>query len=247
MTSREQENIPSAVVLVPGHWLGAWAWQEVAEELTAAGLRAIPVTPVGLAPDDPHRASRTLWDQVEAIESLVEAEAEAGDVVLVAHSGANAPVTAVIDRHPELIRRVVWVDSGPVMAGSVYAPDLPGSVTEVPLPAFDVLGAQASLEGLSAAHLDRFRERAVPEPAAVMRAAVELGNEARAHVPTMMVCCSISARQVREMAQAGHPMFAEVAKLGDVEFIDLPTGHWPMWSRPGELAGLIARAALRRA
>ena len=38
-------------------------------------------------------------------------------------------------------------------------------------------------------------------------------------------------------------MFAPVADLADITYVDLPTGHWPMWSRPVELAELIADAA----
>lgn len=39
-------------------------------------------------------------------------------------------------------------------------------------------------------------------------------------------------------------MFVAVNDLIDVQTIDLPTGHWPMWSRPEELANAIATAAL---
>ena len=42
-----------------------------------------------------------------------------------------------------------------------------------------------------------------------------------------------------ELARAGHPMFAEVSLLEHVETIDLPTGHWPMFTRPDELARLV--------
>ncbi|MES6222125.1 alpha/beta hydrolase, partial [Cutibacterium acnes] len=41
----------------------------------------------------------------------------------------------------------------------------------------------------------------------------------------------------------GHPMFSAVAQLTNVTVMDLPTGHWPMWSRPQELAGAIREAA----
>lgn len=164
-------------------------------------------------------------------------------VVVVAHSGANAPVSLVLDRHPGRVRRVVWVDSGPVASGTVFAPDLPDAVHELPLPPFDLLGQQASLEGLSTDVLDRFRARAVPEPAPVLRQAVRLTDEARLKVPTTVVCCSIPSAQLMELAHAGHPMFAEVANLRHVDLVDLPTGHWPMWSRPGDLARRIADAA----
>ncbi|MHA3685008.1 hypothetical protein ACXR2T_12305 [Leucobacter sp. HY1910] len=36
---------------------------------------------------------------------------------------------------------------------------------------------------------------------------------------------------------------ADVAHYHDANYIDLPTGHWPMWSLPAELAAIIAAAA----
>ena len=116
-------------------------------------------------------------------------------------------------------------------------------MTELPLPPFDVPAQQASLEGLTPEMLDRFRARAVPEPAPVLRQTVELTNDARHAVPTTLVCCSISSAQVLEMARAGHPMFNEVAHLATVDVVDLPTGHWPMWSRERDLAHHILSAA----
>ncbi|MGW4124288.1 alpha/beta fold hydrolase [Nocardia sp. NPDC004711] len=233
------------IILIAGHWLGAWAWDEVLEHLPADGWRTIPMTLPGLDERDPKRASRTLDDQATAIEqTMTQADAsEAQPVVIVAHSGANAPVSLVLDQHPELVRRVVWVDSGPVASGSIFAPDAPEDLDEFPLPPFDALGEQASLEGLSTEALERFRARAVPEPGPVLRQQVELTNDARLAVPTTLVCCSIPSAQIMELANSGHPMFAEVSNLDHVDLIDLPTGHWPMWSRPGDLAHILAAAA----
>lgn len=243
MTSTSQNQTQPTIILVPGYWLGAWAWDEVLEHLTAAGSHAAAMTLPGLDGQDPDRAARTLDEQATAIQSA--AAAAGGDVVLVAHSGANGPVSLVLDRNPQLVRRVVWVDSGPLSAGGAFAPDLPESVVELPLPDFEALGQQASLEGLSGEHLGRFRARAVPEPAPVARGSVHLTNDARRNVPTTLICCSMPSRQVLELAQSGHPMFAEVAQLNEVDVIDLPTGHWPMWSCPRELAEAIHTAARR--
>lgn len=60
------------------------------------------------------------------------------------------------------------------------------------------------------------------------------------------MCCSIPGAQVMELARAGHPVFGEVARLEDVDVVALPTGHWPMGSRPEELARVIAAAAAPR-
>ncbi|TKV28532.1 alpha/beta fold hydrolase [Arthrobacter sp. NamB2] len=235
------------ILLIAGHWLGAWAWDEVLEHLTAGRFRAVAMTLPGLDPNDPERATKTLDDQAAAIQDVLSREGVTREqpAILVAHSGANAPVSLVLDRHPELVHRVVWVDSGPMAPGSVFAPDLPVEVKELPLPSFDVLAQQASLEGLTAEVLERFQARAVPEPGPVLRQPVELTNDARRAVRTTLVCCSIPSAQVLELTRAGHPMFAEVAHLEHLDVIDLPTGHWPMWSRPRDLAEVIQSAASR--
>ncbi len=234
-------------ILIAGHWLGAWAWDEVLDHLDTDRCRAIAMTLPGLDAADPERASRTLDEQAAAVLDVIAQLGGSKDqpATIVAHSGANAPVSLVLDRHPELVHRVVWVDSGPASAGSVFAPDLPEGVTELPLPPFDVLAQQASLEGLSAAALERFRARAVPEPGPVLRQPVDVTNDARRRVPTTLVCCSMPSAQVVELARAGHPLFADVAHLEHLDVIDLPTGHWPMWSRPRELAEVIQSAASR--
>ena len=226
------------ILLIPGHWLGAWAWDEVLEHLTSLGHRAIPLTLPGLDASDSSRLTRTLEEQAAAIEQA--ATGSLGPVVIVAHSGANAPVSLVLDRHPELVSRAIWVDSGPATSGVAFAPDFPEDTEGLSLPPFEVLGEQASIDGLSTNLLERFRERAVSEPGPVLRQIVQLTNDARFDVPTTFVCCSIPSSQVMELVKAGHPMFAEVANLKSVDYVDLPTGHWPMWSRPTDLAQIIA-------
>ena len=63
------------------------------------------------------------------------------------------------------------------------------------------------------------------------------------------VCASMSSDQVKAAVEAGHPWVGELARLRSVSYVDLPTGHWPMWSRARELAvilGDVARRSARR-
>ena len=237
----------SPIILIAGHWLGAWAWEDVLDHLATDRSRTVAMTLPGLDADDPERATRTLEDQVAAVlDVLARLGASAEEpATIVAHSGANGPVSLVLDCRPELVHRVVWVDSGPVATGSAFAPDLPDGLEELPLPSLDLLAQQASLDGLSAEVLARFRARAVPEPGPVLRQPVVLTNDARRSVPTTLVCCSIPGAQVLELARDGHAMFAEVTTLEHLDVVDLPTGHWPMWSRPRDLAEVIRSAAAR--
>jgi pimeloyl-ACP methyl ester carboxylesterase len=235
-------NTLPSIILVPGHWLGAWAWDAVASELRSRGHAVTPLTLPGLDPDDAERATRTLDDQAEALrEAVAAASADGSAVVLVAHSGAGAPVSLFLDQSPTAVSRVVYVDSGPSTDGSAFDADFPADQEESELPPFDQLAA--SLDGVSETDLRRFRERAVPQPGPVMRQTVRLTNDARRDVPSTIIACSFPSEVVMQMASSGDEMMAEVASLRDLELVDLPTGHWPMWSRPEELATVIERAA----
>lgn len=233
---------PKSIVLVPGYWLGGWAWDAVAADLRDRGHRVIAMTLPGLEPDDPHRQSRSLADQAEALSSAVRTAGDDGSaVVLVVHSGAGFPAAVFLDRDPTAVARIIYVDSGPSADGSVVDASLPPDQLDIVLPPFEQLAA--SIDGLSEEDLDAFRQRAVPEPATVARAPLRLENESRRNIPSTIIACSYPSAALIQMAREGHPMMAEAATLRHLEFVDLPTGHWPMWSRPADLAAVIAHAA----
>ena len=59
------------IILIAGHWLGAWAWDEVLEHLKTDHPRAIAMTLPGLDAHDPERATKTLDAQAEAILGVI--------------------------------------------------------------------------------------------------------------------------------------------------------------------------------
>jgi pimeloyl-ACP methyl ester carboxylesterase len=228
------------VVLVPGFWLGAWAWDEVGEVLRTDGNEVTALTLPGLESADTDRSAITLEDHVEAICDAVRVAGS--PVVLAVHSGAGAPGYAASDRVPELVAAMVYVDSAP--AKGAMDPDFDG--VELPLPSPEELAAEENLDGLSEEQLETFRRRAVPQPGAALREAAELTNEARLDVPTVVVCTGFSSEQVKAAAEEGYAWLAGLGELRDVTWIDLPTSHWPMWSRPVELARIIGDVAATR-
>ncbi|MBT0995623.1 alpha/beta hydrolase [Cellulomonas sp. DKR-3] len=233
---------PPPIVLVPGYWLGAWVWDAVVARLAERGLDATALTLPGLAPG----ATRAGVRFADHVAHVAEHVPPGRGTVLVAHSGAGAVATAVADRAPDALARVVYVDSGPVADGHVPDADLPADQVDVPFPGLEALGEQgASPEGLTAADRSRLETLAVPHPAGAVRDRVALHDARRDAVPTTLVCCSIPSATVRELAGSGEGMFAPVAALTDLTLVDLPTGHWPMLSRPVDLADLIAAEATR--
>ncbi len=225
------------IVLVPGFWLGAWAWDEVADSLRADGHEVTAMTLPGLESVDANRSAITFADHVDAICAAVTAAGR--PVVLAVHSGAGAPGYAVTDRIPEQIAATVYVDTGPAIGA--LDPDF--AAVEKPLPSRDELAAEENLEGLTEEHLDTFRRRAVPEPGAALRDAAELTNDARLDVPSTVVCTAFTSEQYQDAVKEGYAFVRGLAELREVTYVDLPTSHWPMWSRPKELAAIIGDVA----
>jgi pimeloyl-ACP methyl ester carboxylesterase len=225
------------IVLVPGFWLGAWAWDEVAGLLRAAGHQVAAITLPGLESADTDRSAISMDDHVEAICEAVRAAGR--PVVLAVHSGAGAPGYGVTDRIPELIAAMVYVDTGP--AKGALDPDFVG--VEKPMPSLEQLREEENLDGLSPEQLETFRRRAIPQPGAALRGAASLANDARLDVPTTVICTAFTSPQYRDAVAEGYPFVAGLAELRDVTYLDLPTSHWPMWSRPGELAQILGEIA----
>jgi pimeloyl-ACP methyl ester carboxylesterase len=229
--------VSSPILLVPGFWLGAWAWDEVAALLRADGHDETALTLPGLESVESDRSAITASDHVDAICEAVRAAAT--PVVLVVHSGTGYAGYAASDRVPELIAAMIYVDTG---AGvGAMDPDFAG--IEHPLPSPDELAESENLDGLSQGQLDTFRRNAVPEPGGVLREAIELKNNARLDIPTTVICTSYSSDQCKQAMEQGIGFLVGLKDLRNVTWIDLPTSHWPMWSRPKELAQIIGNVA----
>jgi uncharacterized damage-inducible protein DinB/pimeloyl-ACP methyl ester carboxylesterase len=225
------------IVLVPGFWLGAWAWDEVVSALRGGGHEVTPVTLPGLESADADRTAITMSDHVDAICKAVRAAG--APAVVAVHSGAGFVGYAASDRIPELIAAMVYVDSAPGTGAS--EPDFDG--VEKPLPSREAFEAEENLDGLNEEQLETFRRRALPQPGGVLREGAALANDARLDIPSTVICTGFTSEQVRDAVKEGYAWLGGLAELRDVTWVDLPTSHWPMWSRPRELAGIIGDVA----
>lgn len=227
------------LVLIPGFWLDGASWDDVVPPLLDAGHRVHALTLPGLESRDADRSAIGLRDHVDAVIAVVDALP--GQVVLVGHSGGGAIAHAVADARPDRIARVVYVDAGPLGDGDSINDQLPEVGGEVPLPDWSVFEAE-DLVDLDDGLRERFRAIAIPEPAGVARDAQVLSDPRRYDVPVTVIACEFTADQLREWMTAGIPYVAELSRMTDVELVDLPTGHWPQFTRPNELAAAILAA-----
>jgi pimeloyl-ACP methyl ester carboxylesterase len=97
-------------------------------------------------------------------------------------------------------------------------------------------------EGADAADLDdgmrrKFSDAAVPVPEAVANGIVRLTDERRYDIPVVMVCPEYTPAQAREWLDAGE--LPELGRAKHVALVDIDSGHWPMLTRPAELAHLL--------
>jgi pimeloyl-ACP methyl ester carboxylesterase len=239
----------SVYVLVGGGWLGGWCWQEVARRLREDGHDVYPVTLTGLG-ERVHLASPEvdLETHITDVVNLIEFE-DLRDVVLLGHSYANLVVTGAADRVVERISQLVYLDTGQLPNGTALIEAFPAEVREhierqvdefgdgwrFPLPPQEELANFGSLEGLDDAKLVLLRSRAVSQPFGTFTQPLRLENPAREALPKVGIVCSFSLEEVQAIIESGDPVFREMASP-NWRFIELPTGHYPMFSRPDDLA-----------
>ena len=80
----------------------------------------------------------------------------------------------------------------------------------------------------------------------MLRDAIDLRNDARLDVPTTVICTGFASDQYKDAVKEGYALLGGLAELHNVTYVDLPTSHWPMWSRPQELAAIIGDVARSR-
>jgi pimeloyl-ACP methyl ester carboxylesterase len=227
-------------VLVAGAWLGAWAWDEVASDLRAAGHGVDAVTLSGLA----ERRGLPAGQQthVQDIVGHVERH-DLRDVVLVGHSYSGVPVGQAADRIGDRLRRVVFVDANVPADGESFLSGWPsGPVREAiaahdgfwpPLTADDCAG-----QGLTDEQIARIVGGATPHPGATLTEPAAL-KRSPAELPTTYVKCLLDGEEPM-------PAVAELLESEAWELVEMDTGHWPMFSRPRELARVLRESAADR-
>ncbi|MER7751070.1 alpha/beta hydrolase [Kitasatospora sp. NPDC097643] len=245
----------TAFVLVPGHFTGGWIWQEVAERLRATGAEVHTPTLTGLgeraAPDAGLRTH--IADVLRLIDLVADPE-----LVLVGHEYGIHPVLGAADQRAGRIARIVHLDAGLPQDGDRAVQLVPDQTVRellldpartpadglLPTPGRGEWHRWGSVAGLTEEDVDRLTAAAAGQPVATLTEPLRLTG-ALATVPTSGIfgtAGGVSTATVEAMVASGLPQFRPLADPR-ITFFDLDTGHWPMLSRPGELADALLRAA----
>ncbi|MFN8137950.1 MAG: alpha/beta hydrolase [Propionicimonas sp.] len=238
-------------VLVPGFWLGAAVWSAVADRLRAHGhvVHAVDLTGMG---ERAHLATpgTDLTTHIEDVVRVLE-QHDLHDVVLVGHSYGALVTTGAADRVPGRVARLVYVDSGPLPEGLSQA-DFEGPAARAAneelvtthgqgwlLPPPPWAGLAAGVPGVDDTVVATLVEDSRPQPWRTATQPVALTG-AWERLPRTGVLCTFTLEQVRQLAPHA-PAFAHMVD-GDWTYVELPTWHWPMVSRPAELADALESA-----
>jgi len=235
-------------VLVPGAWLGGWCWKRVRSLLRQAGHEVFTPTLTGLGERFHLGTPDTDLDtHVEDVVSVIDYE-DLNGVTLVGHSYAGLVVTGVLENTPERVSHLVYLDA-------LFPANERRSL-------FDYWGSdgQAMIEQAAAEHGDGWRwpmlaepegwvdithederwvrEKATPQPIGTLSQPMTTDNPAAETKPHSYVLCTAEREDdpIPEMIRG-------MCKERGWPVHELDTGHWPMISKPEELAELLVEIA----
>jgi pimeloyl-ACP methyl ester carboxylesterase len=230
-------------VLVPGAWLGAWAWKRVVPLLHERGheVHAIALTGMG---ERVHLASKEVGVEtaIQDVLNVIKYN-DLEDFVLVGHSFAGKVVGAVADRVTERVRTILYLDAFRPqkvrMPQGAFDPNefgnlKPGEWT-VPLTEQILDNIGKDVQGLDREWL---LSKATPWPIKHMTDPVTLSKNFDT-VNSAYIFCTGSGDPVDEIVKG------KWGKL-DGPYKVIESGHWPMITKPLELVEDIVSLAATR-
>ena len=221
-------------VLVPGAWLGAWAWKTTIPHLEKRGHRTYPVTLTGMG-ERVHLASADVGMETSIQDVLNVAKYnDLEDFVLVGHSFAGKIAAAVADRAHEKVQKVIYVDAfrpenvrepqgGFDPTREFGPPPLGGNAIPLTEEIIDRIG-----KDVRGSNRKWMMSKATPWLVKLAKDPITLSKNYD-EVKEAYVFCSLSGDPVDEI------IAGKWGKLnGPYKVIE--TGHWPMITKPEELA-----------
>ena len=229
------------IILIPGFWLDGSSWDEVVPALERAGHRTHALTLPGMESRDADRSGITLRDHVDAVASVIDS---------LEPDGRQGRARRALRRWDDRARRGRRAPQpgGPhdlrrqrARRGRRRHQRRASGATAARCrcrtgPLFE----DADLVDLDDELRAAFRARAIPTPVHVARDPLHLTDERRYDVPVTIIAVRVPQRAAPEVDRGGTSARPrELAKIRDVGYVDLPTGHWPQFTRPDDLGRAI--------
>lgn len=278
-----------AFVLVHGAWHGAWCYEKVIPLLAAHGHAAVardlpghglnarfpasyldrPLNAAAFSAEPSPVAHVSLDDYVHSIETTIDQVRAMGSdkVVLVGHSMGGVPITAVGERVPEKIHRLVYLTAfmprsevagvsyikAPENAGELVGPQLmadPARVGALRMdqrssdPSYRARGKQAFYDDVPQAGYDAIANLLTPDvPVAPFATPIKLSAERWGSLSRHYIQCT-KDMAIRPSLQARFIAEADAFVPGKRTSVhSLDTSHSPFASAPLALANLLHQIA----
>jgi pimeloyl-ACP methyl ester carboxylesterase len=144
------------------------------------------------------------------------------------------------DARPEKVAKVAMIGGFTCADGETYADFFETTDGVMPFPGWGPFEGPDSVD-LDEAAKQRFTAAAIAVPEGVTKGVVHLSDVRRYDVPVVLVCPEFGPEQAKAWIGAGD--VPELAKANHVSYVDIDSGHWPMFTKPAELARLLADVA----
>ena len=226
------------IILIPGLWLTARSWDAIVPALEEAGHRPHPLTLPGMESVDTDRSEVTRQQHVDAVVAAIDAVPSDDPVLLVGHSMGGVLAWAAADARLDRVAGVVFLASEPGVPGEEESM-FPVDGSDVPLPAWDFFDAEMTAD-LDESLRDSIRSGSVPSPLHAVTDGLDLDHDARYDLPVLMVTAEYDGAQLREWTEGAMPGTEEIARLRNVRWLDLHSGHWPQFTRVDDTVAAIA-------
>ena len=224
----------STFVFVSGAWLGSWCWKRMTPFLMNQSVYCPTLTGLG---ERSHLTDHeiNLSTHIQDVVNLIIYE-ELNDVVLVGHSYAGFVITGVADQLPKRIKHLVYLDANVPQGNEAFfdawsengrnivytEAKAAGTPRFWPLPKDVVDLFNPSDQGL-------MKSKATAHPIGTFEEALISNQQNWESLPKTYILCEDGRQQF--------PPYVENAKSSsEWGFTSLETHHWPMISKPKELA-----------
>ena len=231
------------MLLVHGAWHGAWCWQGITPRLEAAGVNVIAPDLPGHGTDSTPRNQVTLDAYADRVIAAISGRPD--PITLVGHSMGGVVISAVAERVPERIARLIYAcaflprdgealgqlgaeDTGSALNAIIGRGSEPGTVS--------VDAAQAAgvfYQDCEAGDVANALAQLTPQPTAPLQTAISLSEERFGRCPRDYVLCTNDRAVTPEMQRT-------LLRRSPCErVVEFASGHSPFMAQPDAFADVL--------
>ena len=230
-------------VLVHGAWHGSWCWKRVRRALQALGHDVFTPTLTGVG-ERSHLLSPqvNLDTHIDDVINLIQWE-ELSNVVLCGHSYGGCVISGVVDRVPDRIAALVYLDAFVLDGGQSLHDTLPAAQRDLQLDLARRVGdgwkvppIPAEVFNVNAADRAWVDRQCTMQPIATFQQAIKLSGGQHTPKNTTFILAS-------GFSDSPFPPFYDRARGKGWATMTIACGHDVMLDRPEELTSTLAGIA----